>query len=547
MQVTEALTAFQEALQSRYHSWVETGGLRAGLAFVDGVLSRIRQQMASLERTIKANATQAQQALDAVHNGTHSLRGWLKGMGTDKRAQDRIVAQLQASISASLNGMTREAALKVLQRLVDKLLPLSTATEKALSDARKRLEAVERMIESCQAGASVTTTSQVEIDITSPEMDRAVFQEFAISDQTLRDQLAKDWKIAAHSVPKQCAVNDQAFALMQRRIERYFRPKIGTICVIDVIDNLLSKSSTRDRLKMQLEELGIACQPAWRASPSSLSIQYADSIVIGFPKSKDPNKQARVVDCFKEVSSSINSRGLYLASVGFAVTRDPARIYVSRRTHGGRPEYLPSLHDCERAYQQWMANGGESMHLYDDDLVAKMPQLIASPELDEGELAFALGLAYGWISKRGPYWYWNLKCLDESKQDKFEVPSISDWDCLAFRNQKSVLSSNPLLLSTKLQDGFMKYLGGTKLNEDDRLGESMAEAAEEIGRNQEMIEYTLSCFDRHRALSGDLAVASELQLYLDSVASRIDSEHADYHAFTEQMNTLRCEIEKLNP
>ena len=104
-----------------------------------------------------------------------------------------------------------------------------------------------------------------------------------------------------------------------------------------------------------------------------------------------------------------------------------------RRTHGAALHYLAEIHECAGAYEQWKRRGGHPVHIFNAETVANMPRMIPSGDLDDGLRAWALGVAYALIAKRGSTWYWNL--VKDVTTHNYQSRLVSTWDGVAFERE----------------------------------------------------------------------------------------------------------------
>ena len=153
---------------------------------------------------------------------------------------------------------------------------------------------------------------------------------------------------------------------------------------------------------------------------------FSDMVIVGTPDDDSVQVTENLATAIERSKAALNEDPRYQAEIDRVTTHDPHRIYAVRLSHGGRPHYLVAWDRYKRAYRAWRKKQAHPIHVLCQRHVAKMPSLEPIESGSEGDTAFALALAYGWIAKRGAYYYFNLACASGVESARSERNKLAE-------------------------------------------------------------------------------------------------------------------------
>ena len=71
----------------------------------------------------------------------------------------------------------------------------------------------------------------------------------------------------------------------------------------------------------------------------------------------------------------LNGDARYQATTDIVETNDPLRVYVMRRSHGGRPHYLKAWPAFRKAYDEWLQNPPHPIHIFPGTVAEQITKL----------------------------------------------------------------------------------------------------------------------------------------------------------------------------
>jgi len=183
------------------------------------------------------------------------------------------------------------------------------------------------------------------------------------------------------------------------------------------------------------------------------------------------------------------------------------------------------------------------VHTLSRTVAANLPAMEPMVGVTEGEWAFAIGLAFGWIARRGKFYYFNLYNNDAGQ---FVVPINSHADCIAFEGKK--LREKPGTLKTVIDNDTMRFESRNPTTKNPKLGGDKGGrklAERELAGSSAAIDLVRSAYDQLCIDAGNDAVARDLESYLNGLKQNTPKSDAD--AQDREIEVLEQEIHALKP
>ena len=507
-------------------------------------LTRILQRDAETMSTgSQADYEHAKVSFSKVKDAIVPLQTFWGSFGTDRKRQDLVAEHLQNAMTAAVDSITRITAHRVVKAIIAEVASYERVASDVVTKAGVQLEQAQSAFEDARAGRSVTTDSQAEIDVSTPATDKSLFRTHRIDNSTILDQLSKSLSKSPADTLRGLVSTPGLYESLSKKLLSHFLDRFEAVSVVDVLADQLSDPKTERSALTRIREAVVGCQPLWRAESGQLGVEFADTMIVGLPESDVSVKRELVAGVLKDVASHrIHANGQYNGRACQVTSGDMHRIYIIRRTQGACLHYLPEVLDCQVAYEQWNKMGGHSVHIFNAETVSRMPSILPKSDIDDGDLAFALGLAYGFIANRGPHWYWNL-AVDKSRGNTLVCRLTSHWDGIAFQNQTRAVSRGAL--ATFVGTNRLVYEVRDDMLVSDKLAQGMDNALQAVLQNGEMIETILTAFNDMRAAAGDAPVADELEGYVTSLKKRTRSSAQNYDTITKMLGLLSQQVTEL--
>lgn len=492
--------------------------------------SRIASVQAQSESDLIAAKKKAEQlAEQLVPMGSLSLKFW-----TSNARQDKIAALLQAALASALMSQIKSGLHRLLISLRQTTAEILVDYERLLVGSTSLLDKVDGIVQATAGGKSLTTASFAELDLSNEEIDSQLYQEARLTTSELTSNLAKVFQCKDNSIVGLLAGDTKLVEVAVASMQEHFAEFLSGVSVVDVLAALLNDPRTHAGTMARLQHLLQGCQPLWTAESGQLGLEFSDSLMIGLPASGSRDNYQTVREAIEALGpQSARANGQYSGTVTFVDTGDLTRVYAIRRVSGACYHYLSEVRRAKLAYDQWNRMGGHSVHIFNSGIVAKMPSLIPTESVDEGELAFSLGVAFGWIASRGAYWYQNLT---HEERGNFVCRLSSQWNCIAFRDQAFDPSSSSL--SALVQVGRISYESRNDPEPSERLGQGMDEAFESVTNNGEIIEGIMKAFDALRTAAGDIRVVEDLERYCGELRKRTRASDTNYALVCQMVERL---------
>ncbi len=532
----------KKSLNSRINQIAQQKGWRAAEAFCKTLADGFDSVGERLAEEADEDYARAKNAFARAKESVTPLIRWYKAWFRSRKRQNQVAQQLQQAMTAAVDGMTKLTAQRILTKLQTSVAKQKRIAADAVAGASRCMSKAKSLFDDARAGRSVTVDSLAEIDVSTPAMDAELFHQFRLDNDVILKQLRESFGKSLASVLRMVAIETEVFDALLTSMDDYFAGQLADVSVVDVLAAQLANESTSTDAEARIRQAVIGCQSLWQAESSQLGVSFSDSMIAGIPESGvSKNREAVVNSIMAAAAGRIHPNGQYQGTASHVVSGDIHRIYVIRRTHGGCLHYLPEVADCEAAYKQWINSGGHPVHIFNSEIVAKMPPIMPSSD-EDGERAFAIGLAYGWIANRGPHWYWNLT---KEAANKLVCRLNSHWNGIAFQNNAYAAAADGAL-DAFVQTGKLSYSEREDMIVTEKLGQGMDNAQREVCDNGEMIELVFDAFNDLRAVAGDARVAAELNAYAEDLKQRTKSTDQNFERITRMAELLARQVAELD-
>lgn len=531
------------ALDTQVEKLTRDAGWRATESFCRSLIQLFESTTEVLATESDADSERAKASFMRAKEFLTPMLTFFGSFGTSRKKQNLVAEHLQTAMVAALDGEAKLLAQRVLHALSGQVGKHLRVAEDAIEGASRCLSQAQAAYDDARAGRRVTTNSEAEIDVSTPATDQELFNAYRLDNATILERLSASLGASPSQALRMVATDPAIFASLMEKLRFHFLDRFEGVSVVDVLADQLADPQTEQKAQARIRSAVQGCQPLWRAESGQVGVEFADTMIVGLPESSVSIKRERVADALMEAATHrIHPNGQYNGSATQVTSGDVHRIYVIRRTHGGCLHYLPEVIECQSAFDQWTRTGGHPVHIFNSDTVLRMPAIIPNSDMAEGEMAFSLALAYGWIANRGPHWYWNLATGDVDS-GRLVSRLISHWDGVAFHGQRLAIKDGAL--ATFVGTGRLAYEGRDDMVPADKLGQGMDNAVRTFCRNEKMTGLVSATFDDMRAAAGDVRVADELEGYIVSLKSRIRSSDQNFELTMRMIGVLSHQLTEL--
>ncbi len=368
----------QVSLHLKFNELVARKGYLTALAFVEDLTSRLKREQSSTMANVEASSDRASTHLAQAESSLQQFNSLLRNRFRDSGRKNLAAGQIGEFIVASVKAASASAALEVITLTLGEAARLEASGRDVLVATKERLAQLQTIRKREQRnGLRVTTQFLAEIDIVTPEVEQELFKKFCPDTAELLQLLSAKLRLEMPETLRQTARSGQAFKCLKDLATSHFNQKLKSVTIVDVLADQLASPETAEPAIARIKAGIVGCQPLWNAESRHISTEFADTIIVGLPMSRNAANQERVSTALISGTTRwINPNGQYNGEATHVLTGDPHRIYVLRRTQGACLYYLPEMAECEAAYREWKAIGGHPVHIFNDDLVAKMPEVL---------------------------------------------------------------------------------------------------------------------------------------------------------------------------
>ncbi len=533
------------ALDAGQPAWMRRSALHARdvLAHLASICEESR---AELEREA---ARHGQAAGLAARDGVaplKSLSGYFGQFGSDAALQSRLLALHRNLMTEQVDAEVKQVAASVLGRLgraaADRAAKLDDGTLQQLRILRKDLETRYRAC--LPARGALWSDSQAEIDATTPEFFEDVYASVPISGADLAPALEL---LAAPDDGPAGELERKAFARAAlRRVLGTYVPEVRKRNVAELLEKELRGGGERARqAAARVEEALAACRPLWQAQTGHADLSFSDYLVLGAPQVLGSRTESVLSDHVEKAKARLNADSRYQAEGQLVRTSDPHRLYAVRRTHGGLPHYLPDFQQWKVAYERWMKDENDPLHVLPGSVVAGLPAAEPLEEAGRHERLFALALAYGFVARRASHYYWNLDA--DPSLPGHRLAHGSHWEGLAF-DQKGRLQRAEGPVARWLESGALAFDDRKRLDPARLLTgkqSGYAAALKKFEHEEKLSLLVEEAFSALRQAASDADVADQLEGYARSLEQRATPKDPLHETYVRSAQLLRREAEEL--
>ncbi len=541
---------YLKALATQINRVVETKGLRYAVAFACRAKSIFQVTSEELQLESSQDLEKAVQWDTQANGALAPLNSWFGKFGTDRERQEKVALAFRKALDASVDAEAKKVSASLLDRLTKEadthLAGLRGSVEQC-EQLRTVLE--KRSVEKRPGGRETHGDSQAEIDVSTPEFVQEFYKDHCLKGGGIAEQLSKDTGADLATIIRSIGTDRDLRARLLRTAAIHFHNHLRRVNIVDVLTQELKRSPEHAELALaRLEEAVRACRPLWQAEIGIMGQIFSDSIVLGVPTSEKELtalKKTRFGETIRNAEAALNKDPRYQASIAWCSTNDVHRIYAIRRSHGGLPYYLKSWDDYRKEYQKWERQPAHPVHTFPPSVVGLIPAIEPVEGGSEGDLAFGLGLAFGWIAQRGKFFYFNLEKPDTS--NNYATLINSHWDCVTFVDEKP--RPEPGAIHEMIETGTFRFGQHKQPDPKRRLGEKggRGEALKVFKQSPKAIQLVFGLFEELRSVAGDGAVARDLETYVEEMPQRVGKSDANYEQIKRETELLRRHLDAIRP
>lgn len=545
--VPKVLDRVAAALVGHTAQRLEEGGLAAAASFLAELDTVLRAVVSELTAESDAHAESARRLEEDVQERADYLANYGSVMdlmlrrSDDERAMEAGLDLLGDLGRAVVTEEARAAALVLLGSREpiegrESLLVRIQALRRGLQAAVQRLGEAEQLIvsELSRRVAQETGATYVLEQPLIPPSDYHLYTDEAGLDpralagaawKALRpaDGTAVDAAAALADLPAG-AVVDRVAALGAEQLRRHLEQHAG---VLQVIEKQKARGETEaEYVKRQLGLMLNACQPFWTASRPPGNALYERFVAVTVPcRADDP----RADDIRAALRDTIVKAG---ATAELVEADYPFSLEITQRSYGARCYYLTGVKGMQQRYEEKLrqARVRDQLHL-DQRFLDALPRLEPGSE-EEALQLFAWGLAYGFIARRGEFYYAGSRTSRRGG---------------AARELPKYLSDGPTvedLLPLEWQGGENRLKKG---DTDDLLAQGRAEALGAFSRNSDRVRQIEDLRKAFLEEFGTQTVIGHLEEYLNRLDALIAQASAtlrpayvrEREALEQHLDTLR--------
>lgn len=515
----------------------ESKGAIAQEEFLRLFTQRLRLLAETLSSEAKADEAVAKRHVEKLSEMLAGLSGMLNGMLTNKSKQEAAAGFFSDACNAASRALIKNAVAELAIDLLSRTNTWSEGIQRKIGTCQSRRSTTIEVYRSTKASQYLTTESKAELDLGSKELDAKLYKKYALDFNEFINDLAVAWQTTNLDAKRLLVGEADSYRNALEMAEKHFEMHLRELSITDVLADLLSNEDTKTDATIKLRHVLETAQPLWVSEAGHLAVTYSDMLLVGLPSSLDPERKKLVESAIHGIDPSrFRADGQYNEKLSLVETGDNSRLYVIRRTTGALWHYMPEIHKAKEYQRAWESMGGHSTSIFNKRIVAKFESLVPEAIQNEGELAMALGLAYGWIAIRGAHAYDNLS-FDEN-QKLWIVRLASGWNGIAFQGSKLRTDDLPSSVRSLLESGRMHYDSKRDPEKAARIGQGFEEAYETVVNNGELIEKILEAFDTIRTNAGDLVVIQDLEAYIVSLKERSKPKDGNYKLVMRMVDVL---------
>jgi hypothetical protein len=380
--------------------------VRDSLTSLDRVVRDMKEELEKeTDKWKNEKATYFQEFNAACDNLQHL--GFVKKriLNHDVECKSRILDVYENYIQQSLWASARRAALEVLEQLGSKVKEVSSKWDNLnvllkqlgaqVKNEATKIEAEKRM--------DLMTSFSVELDVTEPGYEIEYYEQNRIGKKEALSSIVKQCENSEVRLYEELLARNEWTEigdLIAQPLYDVFAPKLFATNIIDFV--IAKGKSGEGELVRLLQLTDKLCKPFWKAR-SVGSIDFKDYVSVSALPERIENG---TVVLHKTLQKWMPKSMQPIASdISYEIT-------LSRRTYGARAFYLEQSDEWRAIYEHQKRKYHKEFMVETHMAFQKAPDLF--PLNDVAQRFFAIGMAMGFIVKRGDWYY---KALEWNKDD----------------------------------------------------------------------------------------------------------------------------------
>lgn len=432
----------------------------------------------------------------------------------DERLKTDAITAFQAIVREELRTRARTAAVKVYDELISLTTNLKRTIDVFVAAGESFARELTDSLQSLRVeGKRETANFVVEMDIT----ERGDLEKYYEENRVPPSRLLKASRDAAgdrqhYYLSLLTMGRESLLKEFGERASGLYFPKIKGLNAVQYISSRIGDGGA---LAVKLSELFDMCVPFWSTRLPQVNMQYDQYLALGCMP--NASGEADGADFPPEIQQWVQqykraTRGTVAAEASIIPTGAPYEIELVRYTHGARAWYLNDAEEWKRKYEQVHKLQAFPMHVF--KCLAPIPDLLP----DRNKLArqvFALGMALGFIAKRGDYYYMNV--LPSKKEAGcYTVPMGTEW-----RTVFGEAGSRDLPADTGRV--VFEFKQKKQPKEELLLSQGRVAACESLSRDQNRIGVILAALAEYKTAVGSTVVRPQLSAYAEYLVEHADS------------------------
>ena len=390
----------------------------------------------------------------------------------------KLVDAFNTYVTQELRTVARDSAIAVYQELQSATAGLLSQADRLIGSTESLSRLLSQRVEAllAEAGREVANFV-VEMDVTDADFLESYFESHRVKPEAFFRRVVDASGLGDVYFLKLLSMDHRGIAAeFAGRISSAYAPGARKLNVVEHV----AKRYKSKGMATKLNQLFTLCRPLWKTTLPRVDMNYSEFIALGcLPiramKGKDPEFPPAILKWkrqFVEAGQSGMTEPVLLP------TSAPYEVELVRYTHGARAWYLDDLRGYKRKYEMIAGRNAYPLHLH--KALLDVPDLF--PERDApARRAFALGMALGFIAKRGEYYYFNLRETSAAESSaRFKVPHHTEWQTVFGGDDNRIIPPNVVGIEFKFA---RRKPGHAAL-----LAQGRAKAFRALIRNQENVE-----------------------------------------------------------
>jgi hypothetical protein len=391
-------------------------------------------------KNLMAQLTEALEALSRMSR----LKQWFSKR--DELLKATAIDCFNAIVDGDLLTLARIGAGKVFDEALALAHQRTARIAQLTSRGRELSGALQNNLSGLRAEARRDVKAfVVDMDVTDPAHANEYFEQHRIKPaEVLEDAIRESGRGDAYFLMLLDKSTAALWAEFGQRILQRYLPALRATSVV----RLVVENQDKEALVTKLTQLFQMCEPFWMTRYSHVGLRYQHYTALGcMPLATGRGKERRFppeVETWAQRYATA-TRGGVAAAPEIQATTAPYEIELVRYTHGARAWYLAEAQTWKEQYERIAAAGTYPLHLH--TAFRDVPDLMPDDTLINKQ-AFALGLALGFVAKRGEHYYFNLEANPgegpDAVETRYEVPYETEWQTVfGPANSRTVPPDNP--------------------------------------------------------------------------------------------------------